>query len=346
MILVIATSRQTKGGITSVVEAHEKGEQWKKNKCKWIQTHRDGGAIRKLWYLGTALIHFLILVPFCDAVHIHLSEMNSTLRKMLFFRIAKSFGKKTIVHFHSFSTETTIHSKYRSRYEYIFTNADRVIVLSEYWQKAVCQEFGLSRDNVCILYNPCPMVENPTSELREKNILYAGAVNARKGYKDLLNAFARIAKKYPDWNLVFAGAGEVEEGKVLANNLGIVDQVEFLGWVVGTKKEIAFRKASFLCLPSYAEGFPMAVLDAWAYGLPVITTPVGGIPDVAKDGENMLLFNPGDIDTLSLKLERMISDNDLRHRIEAASRTFATKTFNINTINAQLDAIYDNLLDR
>lgn len=49
----------------------------------------------------------------------------------------------------------------------------------------------------------------------------------------------------------------------------------------------------------YTVGFPMGVIDAWVYGLPVITTPVGGIPDIAIDGKNMLLFTPGDIDALA-----------------------------------------------
>lgn len=77
----------------------------------------------------------------------------------------------------------------------------------------------------------------------------------------------------------------------------------FLGWVSGEAKDNAFKEAMIFCLPSYAEGFPMSVLDAWSYGLPVITTPVGGIPDVAQDGVNMLLFNPGDIDMLAKQMK-------------------------------------------
>ncbi len=107
--------------------------------------------------------------------------------------------------------------------------------------------------------------------------------------------------------------------KKLAEKLGISSQVLFLGWVTGKDKERAFREADVFCFPSYAEGFPMAVLDAWHYGLPVITTPVGGIPDVTCDGENMLLFTSGDVDGLTRQIERMITDKDLRCNIAKES---------------------------
>lgn len=179
----------------------------------------------------------------------------------------------------------------------------------------------------------------------DKNIiLYAGTVNERKGYADLIHGFAKIAKSFPDWEIVFAGNGEIEQGMKLAKKLEIENQIEFAGWVTGKEKDILFRHASIFCLPSYAEGFPMAVLDAWAYSLPVITTPVGGIPDVAIDGENMLLFTPGDTDKLAENMEKLISDKDLRDKISKASLEFANGQFNINTINKKLGEIYDSLL--
>lgn len=178
---------------------------------------------------------------------------------------------------------------------------------------------------------------------KEKIILYAGTINDRKGYADLIKAFAIIAMKYPDWKVIFAGNGEIEAGQSLSKSLGIKNHVKFAGWVSGEKKDYLFRKASIFCLPSYAEGFPMAVLDAWAYGLPVITTPVGGIPDVAIDGVNMLLFSPGDIQKLSENIERLITDETLRNKISRASIEFANGKFNINTINRQLGNIYDTL---
>ena len=88
----------------------------------------------------------------------------------------------------------------------------------------------------------------------------------------------------------------------------------------------------------------MAVLDAWAYGLPVITTPVGGIPDIAKDGKNLLLFNPGDIDKLADCLERIISDEGLRNTLAKESERLATTIFNVDTITQKLGALYADML--
>ncbi len=339
-VIVVATGRKTRGGITSVIKAHEKGEQWKRFRCHWIQTHRDGGALVKLLNLAIALLSYVIALPFSDIVHIHTSGHHSALRKSIFMVLSRLFRKKTIVHYHAFSGDALKDKRYQGRYHCLFDKADRVLVLSETWKQIVNDIYHLG-DKVLVLYNPCTAEVSDAAYRKQKHILYAGTIGQRKGYADLITAFARIAQNYPEWKLVFAGNGEIERGQALAFELGIAQQVVFAGWVRGDEKDRLFKEASVFCLPSYAEGFPMAVLDAWAYGLPVITTPVGGIPDVAKDGENMLLFNPGDIETLARQLKRMMSDDDLRSRICAASRDFARNQFNLETINRQLGDLYE-----
>lgn len=341
-VLVIATSHKTRGGITSVVKAHQQGEQWKEFHCKWIETHIDKGAISKLFFLIKGWMQFMFNLPSCQIVHIHMSEPASAIRKCFFLPFAKLFGKKVIMHFHAFSPDTTIRGKHGRVYKYLFNNADRVIVLSQLWKTYVNDEFHLG-DKVVVVYNPCTTEILKGSYPKRKQILYAGTVNARKGYADMIRAFARIANKYQEWSIVFAGNGEVKQGEELAKSLRIDKQTAFLGWISGAEKDRAFKEASIFCLPSYAEGFPMAVLDAWAYGLPVITTPVGGICDVAIDGENMLLFSPGDVEKLSFQLERMITNHTLREHISMASHNFATSKFNIDTINRQLGDLYAEL---
>lgn len=342
-VLVIATSRKTRGGITSVVKAYENSPLWDKFHCKWIETHRDGGAFTKLSYLLKGFLQFLLCVPFYDIVHIHTSEPPSALRKVLFMAVSKLLGKKVIVHFHSFSVDTTIKSKYQNVYRYLFGKANVVLVLSKYWQDELCRTFRFKDNKVKVLYNPCTTEVSSKVYLKRKQILYAGTVNARKGYADMIKAFAQIADRYPDWSIVFAGNGEIEEGKALASRLSIAKQTVFLGWVRGEEKDKAFKEASIFCLPSYAEGFPMGVLDAWAYGLPVITTPVGGIPDIAIDGKNCLLFNPGDVDVLAKQMDKMMSSEELRKLVASESNELAKGIFSVEKVTERLGIFYQNI---
>ena len=343
-VLVVATSRKTRGGITSVIKAHEQGAQWREFRCHWVQTHRDGPAWRKIAYFAAGLTDFLLRLPFYDIVHIHTADHSTEKRKRIFARLSKLFGKKLLVHLHSSGPEFSISGQYRNLYTYSFNNADRIILLSKSWQQEALKAFDIDANRTVVLYNPCPVVEPSDARNREKYILFAGTLTHRKGYDDLIRAFAKIADKFPDWKLKLAGNGEVDNGRRLAHELGIERQVEFLGWVNGERKDKAFRNASIYCLPSYSEGFPMGVLDAWAYHLPVVTTPVGGITDVGIDGENMLLFEPGDVEALARQLERLITDKDLYRKIEAASARFAQETFNLDTITHRLADIYRSLL--
>ena len=165
----------------------------------------------------------------------------------------------------------------------------------------------------------------------------------KKGTNDLILAFNSIAKKFPLWKLILAGNGDIEKGNILIQSLNIQNQVEFHGWVSGISKDNLFKKASIFCLPSYTEGFPMAVLDAWSYGIPVITTPVGGLPDVLINGGNAMVFEPGDIESLANILEKLIIDEALRKKLSEASLQLSQGLFNIATISVQLNELYAQL---
>lgn len=342
-VLVVATSRKTRGGITSVVKAHEKGPQWKEFHCHWVQTHRDGPSWRKIAYFISGLFDFLIRIPFYDIVHIHTADYATEKRKRIFARLTKLFGKKLIVHLHSSGPQYSIGGKYRNIYNYSFTHADKVILLSNTWREEAKKAFNLPTDKMAVLYNPCPDISPSQIEEREPFILFAGTLTHRKGYDDLIRAFAAISTEFPAWRLKLAGNGEIEDGKRLATDLNIIDKVDFLGWINGEDKDQVFRKASIYCLPSYSEGFPMGVLDAWAYHLPVISTPVGGLPDVAKNGENILLHKPGDIVGLSSRLNALMSDGKLYGKIQKASIYFSDHQFNSSNITAELGRIYASL---
>lgn len=343
-VLVVATSRKTRGGITSVIKAHETGEQWKKYHCRWIETHRGGYKWRKSIYFLTGFMHFLVLVPWCDIVHMHVSYAGSLKRGCAIMRISRFFQKKTIVHFHPPGPEVLRDEKNHAEYNYLFDNANVVLVLSEQWRRWINEILG-TKSNLEILYNPCPAVNRTTSIAKKKQILLAGFVVLRKGYDTVLHAFARIAEKYPEWRVAFAGIGDIEDGKRIASKLGVAEQVDWLGWIGGKDKEKLFNESSIYCLASTGEGFPMAVLDAWSYGLPCVMTPVGGIPDIVRDGVEGLIFPVGDSERLARQLERLMTDKELRRKIVSSTDVYVNGIFNILTINKQLEAIYDRLIN-
>lgn len=350
-VLVVATSRKTRGGITSVVKAHETGEQWKKYHCRWIETHRDGPAWRKVWYFVTALMEYLLLLPFYDIVHIHVATTQSAKRERWFLQIAKAMKKKTILHFHPSNEKFLYQPKVAKLYRKIFGEADVIIVLSQQWMRWIEDALGNGEwtSKMKVVYNPCPQVER-NEKIRKKQILYAGTLLKRKGYDTLLYAFGKIAKSFPEWKLVFAGNAylqegidEMKHGKVIAQELGISSQVLFLGWIEGKEKERVFQESAIYCLASEGEGFPMGLLDAWAYGIPSVVTPVGGIPDIVKHGENGLLFPVGDVNALAENLSIFINDDELRKRVVKNADKYVYNDFSISYINKQIEGIYQSL---
>lgn len=127
--------------------------------------------------------------------------------------------------------------------------------------------------------------DNSRQERDKKNVLlFLGRLHPKKGLDGLLRAWAVVSKKVEAaaaWRLVVAGwdDGGHEAGlHQLASALGITDSVEFSGSVYGDDKDAALKSADAFILPSLSEGLPMAVLEAWAYGLPVLMTEECNLP--------------------------------------------------------------------
>lgn len=343
-VLVVATSRNTRGGITSVIKAHELGAHWSKYHCKWIETHRDGFVLRKLGYFIYSFIQFCCLIPFYDLAHIHVATESSAKRKRLFIYVATLFKKKVILHFHPSNEKFLFYPENKELYTRIFKSANLVLVLSDQWKIWIRDALGIT-DNISVLHNPCPTIQRKYQE-RGKYILFAGTIIPRKGYETLIRGFAKIAPKFPEWKVVFAGNGEIDNATKIAEEVRILEQVQFLGWVSGSQKMTTFEQASIYCLASEGEGFPMSVLDAWAYGIPCVMTPVGGIPDFVIEGVNGLLFPVGDIDKLAIQLEKLMKDESLRKSIVIEADRYVYQEFNQDVINKKLGEIYFNILNQ
>lgn len=339
-VIVLGPGRNTRGGITMVIKEYERTEVWKDFDCKWISTYIDRGGFQKIYCFLRGYITYIKNVFTYDIIHIHMSWSTTAIRKLFFFIPAQILNKRIILHIHS-GAEPIVNSNIRTIYRFMFKYADVTILLANKIAIELNKHFYI-KDPV-VLYNPClsyKPTESSFASPKKKYILFAGTITKKKGYIDLIQAFSSISKEYSEWKLVFAGNGEIEDARALTKLNDIEERVILKGWLNRDKLQQLFEASSIFCLPSYTEGFPMAVLDAWAHGLPVITTPVGGLPDVLIPEVNALVFEPGDIDMLAQHLRRLITDEILRDKISAESIRLSQGPFSLATVSKQLNELY------
>jgi glycosyltransferase involved in cell wall biosynthesis len=224
--------------------------------------------------------------------------------------------------------------------------AARIVVLSEEWRANLAQR--LPGAHLAVIVNGVPIPEARTQAPDDDgatSILFLGNLGKRKGVWDLLEA----AEQLPDTARLILVGGEEEPGiaKEFVAALGrrhLESKVEYAGPAFGAEKHQWLARARIFVLPSYAEGLPISLLEAMAAGLPVVVTPVGGIPTVIRDGEEGLLVQPGDVAGLASALNRLLEDAGLRQRLGNAARARCTERFGIeNVARAYLD-LYRGIL--
>ncbi|MFJ3640259.1 glycosyltransferase family 4 protein [Streptomyces sp. NPDC090108] len=164
---------------------------------------------------------------------------------------------------------------------------------------------------------------------REPRLLFVGSLErgtAYKGVPRLLRAMGELRERGSAVTLEVVGDGSAAgEYQHLAERLGLRSAVTFAGRLQGAELAAAYRRARALVLPTSYDSFPTVLVEAMAGGRPVVTTPVGGIPALVRDGENGLLVEPDDADGLRDALARVLEDDVLADRLGAAAGADARK---------------------
>jgi glycosyltransferase involved in cell wall biosynthesis len=160
---------------------------------------------------------------------------------------------------------------------------------------------------------------------------------------DLLSAAARVKANCPSLKLRLGGDGELAQVANYAHELGLEGQVEMLGWVSGKEKETELNKAWLYALPSYHEGLPMSILEAMAAGLPILSTPIAGIPEAVTDGVEGFLVPPGDVEMLADRLEKLLNEPGLARQMGAAARKKVEDSFSSQVVLPKLEHMYSEL---
>lgn len=335
-VLVIGDSRKMKGGVSSVIKTLEHTPLWNDYHCKWVECQINSYIFMKLAYLILGTIKGLFLLPFYHIVHFHTGLGNSMWVQMPLYLWAIVWRKKRIVHLHVGNQIVELGINRPLRFACL--HAHVILTLGKTWIPYIPHG---TNTQVLHLYNPAPNVERSTAT--DKYFLFAAYITANKGYHHLLEAFARVTEKYPEWKLVICGTGEMEELQSCIKALRIEDHVLLPGWVDGEEKAEFFRHAYAYCMTSEMEGLPISVLEAIAYGIPVISTKVGCLPEILRADESALFYDFGNSSQLEKQMVSLIEEPTKReHIINQAYAEYKTN-LSVCSFCKRLDAIYKEL---
>ena len=175
-------------------------------------------------------------------------------------------------------------------------------------------------------------------------VLFLSRVLKEKGIYETVDAVRILQARRRDVSLMVAGTGEeCSRVKSYVRKYG-VRNVSFPGYLRGKEKAAAFLDAYVFCLPSYAEGMPVALLEAMSFGLPAVTSPVGGIADVFVDGVNGFFVAPGDALRVAEGLLRLMDDRDAYISISNRNYGYARDHFSCAAVARKLDEIYREVI--
>lgn len=345
-ILMIGPDKDFQGGISSLINMYYHNNLYN-GRVIYLPSYMSKNIFIQCFFYLFFIFQYifqLIIIKNIKLIHIHTASRGSFFRKSFVCMLAKLFNKKIILHLHG--AEFDLFYKNSSKFiKEIITNtfnkSDLIIVLSKQWKDKILEI--CSNPNIEILYTPAIIKEIcPHVEKEELKIVATGRLSKRKGTYDIIEAARYI--KNDKVKIDLYGDGNIKEFKTLISKNNLQQKITVKGWTTNEEKELGLKKADLLVLPSYNEGLPMSILEAMAYGKPIISTPVGGIPEAVEDGVNGFLIQPGDYKALAEKIDLLTNDNKLREKMGQESYIIAKEKFDIKVISKQLEGIYDSLL--
>jgi glycosyltransferase involved in cell wall biosynthesis len=316
-----------------------------------LSPHVEGGLALRLATATKAFLRFmgLLLSGRVNLVHCHSAMKGSFWRKSMFALVARAAGVPVVFHLHGSEMKSFVDKQpalLQRLISWILEKQSVVVVLSESWFHYV--KSISPRANIEILpnYVDLPDLRSKTAGRSdaEVKVLFLGLVGTRKGVYDLLPAFKDAIAQAPALRLVIGGNGEVDRARALAVELKIDDHVKFAGWVSGEDKVKLLRQAHIYVLPSYNEGLPVSLLEAMSWQVPVISTCVGGIPELVREGVDGLLINAGDQAALTSAIVKLAQNVNSREKMGVAARNQVEQNFSKQVVLPRLEALYRSFI--
>lgn len=355
LLIVTGTNpNNVKGGIGAVLPGYLKAMEKSGRKYLFFPTYSPNNYYGRyiLWLKQLLRIIFTIRSKrqLYNKIYIysHAGARSSIIRESIIQKASKLMGAKCLFHNHAPQIDHYLKVPWkRFLFLYCMQNADRVIVLTEWWKKRL--NATPIHKKTRVIYNPLtPFLESVANSEKKSHsssdsilrILCMARIDRGKGIDTVIKAIKLLPHNY---YLVVAGDGP-EKAKIehLIKDLCLDERVTLTGWVSGERKHDLLIKSDVFCLPSINDAFPISFVEAMAYGLPVIGVKYGGIPDMIKDNEVGFLAESQDPSEIASKLLKFHSKSTCKEMGRKAKK-WVTSICSIDTVAATLDSTIDEI---
>jgi glycosyltransferase involved in cell wall biosynthesis len=304
-------------------------------------------------------IYHLLIYPFVlffnypKLVHIHTTDYFQFWENYLHILVSKIFGIKIVLHFHATSFPQFYETSGKISRRLIknaFSLADIIVLLSEN-QKGFFEKL-VTKDKIHVLPNfvntnlyKSKGDLNKKSNHQIKFVFIGGEESIRKGIYDVIKSISLVINEIENAHFIFIGRCNTDKVLEMIEKDNLTKYVDFKGYVSDEEKRKKLTDSDIFILPSYAEGLPIAILEAMSSGLAVISTNVGSIPETIKDGVNGYLISPGDYKALSEKLIFLSKNRELLRKIGSNNIELAKEKYDTDVIIHKIDTIYKKLIN-
>lgn len=298
--------------------------------------------------LGFARILWTCIADDVDVVHINMASKGSTFRKLIMLYACKLVGCGVVIHLHGsgfrdfFGRLPNFAAAWVARG---FRAADAVVFLDESWRPYALEQFGVQADKIYIIENGVPLptaLATPANEV--SNIVFVGEVGERKGVDVLVAALEKVHRQGHAFSACIIGGGQTHpySSPVLQNS----GKLTFAGPLGQEEVWQALVKSDLFVLPSRRENQPVAILEAMAHRLPIVSTAVSGVPRLVEHGTTGLLVEPGNVDELVAALIHLISSPEQRISMGRAGRERVERRYSISLAAAAFSDLYVKVCGR
>ena len=284
-----------------------------------------------------------------DIVHTHIQVLRYALPSMLLLKHA------SLLHTVHNMAEREVEPRARWIQRYAFNHGVVPVPVAEKVAASLTRLYGIQQCHVipnCIPVDRYACPQTPRREWRaregfaDRHVLFVCVARfaGQKNHALLLRAFAQGPASNPNAHLVLVGDGELREQlEDQAKDLGLGSQVRFLG--LRTDIPDVLGAMDVFVLSSDWEGNPLSVIEAMASGLPVVSTAVGGVPDLFEIGKEGLIVRPGDVQGLSNSMAYLLENREARLSMGMAAARRARENYDVSTMVQAYEELYEDVVN-